>query len=157
MKLGIIKNKLIMDTLFFNYYHQFSKKIDVYSTFLLKMSLAFVYIWFGTLKVFETSPAESLVQETVFWFDPNIFVPLLGMAEMIIGIGLLIKKWIPFVLLLLLLHMCVTFFPLLIVPKLCFKGSLLCPTLVGQYIVKNFVLIAAALTIIGKHHKTELT
>ena len=144
-----------METHFNAIYYQFSRKIDIYSALLLRLSLAIVYIWFGALKVFETSPAEELVQETVYWFEPTIFVPILGIVEMMIGFGLLIKKWTPIVLLLLLLHMFVTFFPIVIVPKLCFDTTLFCPTLTGQYIVKNVVLIAAALAIIGKHHTSE--
>jgi uncharacterized membrane protein YkgB len=142
-----------METQLNTLYGQFSRKIDTYSSILLRVSLAIVYIWFGALKVFETSPAEVLVQETVYWFEPSIFVPILGIAEMMIGVGLLIKKWTPIVILLLLLHMFVTFFPIVIVPKLCFDTTLFCPTLIGQYIVKNLVLMAAALTIIGKHQQ----
>lgn len=144
-----------METQLNTLYSQFSRKIDSYSAILLRISLAIVYIWFGALKAFETSPAEKLVQETVYWLEPSIFVPLLGVAELMIGIGLLIKKWTPIVILLLLLHMFVTFFPIVIVPKLCFDTTLFCPTLIGQYIVKNLVLIAAALTIIGKHHQQQ--
>jgi len=144
-----------METHFNVFYYQFSRKIDVYSTILLRISLAIVYIWFGALKVFETSPAEELVRKTVYWLEPSIFVPVLGIVEMSIGLGLLIKKWTPITLLLLLLHMFVTFFPIVIVPKICFDTTLFCPTLTGQYIVKNLVLIAAALAIIGKHHKSE--
>ena len=133
-----------METQLNTLYGQFSRKIDTYSSILLRVSLAIVYIWFGALKVFKTSPAEELVQETVYWFEPSIFVPILGIAELMIGIGLLIKKWTPIVILLLLLHMFVTFFPIVIVPKLCFDTTLFCPTLIGQYIVKNLVLMAAA-------------
>ena len=113
-----------METQLNTLYGQFSRKIDTYSSILLRVSLAIVYIWFGALKVFETSPAEELVQETVYWLEPSIFVPLLGVAELMIGIGLLIKKWTPIVILLLLLHMFVTFFPIVIVPKLCFDTTL---------------------------------
>ncbi|WP_300978010.1 DoxX family membrane protein [Flavobacterium sp.] len=124
---------------------------------MLRVSLAIVYIWFGALKVFETSPAEKLVQETVYWLEPSIFVPLLGIAEMMIGFGLLIKKWTPIVTVLLLLHMFVTFFPIVVVPKLCFNTTLFYPTLIGQCIVKNLVLIATALVIVGKHNKNLCT
>ena len=81
-----------METQLNTLYGQFSRKIDTYSSILLRVSLAIVYIWFGALKVFKTSPAEELVQETVYWLEPSIFVPLLGVAELMIGIGLLIKK-----------------------------------------------------------------
>jgi uncharacterized membrane protein YkgB len=144
-----------METQLNTLYGQLTRKIDTYSSILLRVSLAIVYIWFGALKVFETSPAEKLVQETVYWLEPSIFVPLLGVAELMIGIGLLIKKWTPIVILLLLLHIFVTFFPIVIVPKLCFDTTLFCPTLIGQYIVKNLVLIAAALTLIGKHQQQQ--
>ena len=121
----------------------------------MRISLAIVYIWFGTLKVIGVSPAEELVEKTVYWFKPEIFIPILGICEIIIGVGLLIKRFIPITIFLLLLHMMVTFFPMFIVKATCFTVFPLEPSLVGQYIIKNVVLIAAALVIAGKYNIKE--
>jgi uncharacterized membrane protein YkgB len=141
-----------MKHVFNSSYFQFSKLMEKHGIDLMRFALAIVYIWFGTLKITGISPAEDLVQKTVFWFRPEIFIPTLGIAEVIIGLGFLFKRLIPFTIIVLLLHMAATFFPLFILPKICFNGSLFCPSLVGQYIIKNLVLISGALCVAGKYN-----
>lgn len=136
-------------------YTQFSRKMDRYSIILMRIALATVYIWFGALKVFGMSPAGELVEQTAYWFRPEIFVPLLGICEIIIGLGLLIKQCIPYIIILLLMHMLVTLFPIFILKKVCFDAFPYCPTLVGQYIIKNLVLISGALVIVGKYNENK--
>jgi uncharacterized membrane protein YkgB len=126
--------------------------MDKHSITFMRVTLAIVYIWFGTLKVINSSPAEDLVEQTVYWFRPELFVPILGICEIIIGLGLLIKRFIPITIILLLLHMAVTFFPVFIIQKVCFNVFPYEPTLVGQYIIKNIVLISGALVIAGKYN-----
>ena len=70
---------------------------------------------------------------------------------MAIGLGLIVKRFIPYTILLLLVHMAGTFLPLYILSNICFDSSLLCPTMEGQYILKNLVLIAGALAVAGKY------
>ena len=134
-------------------YFKFSNSIEKHSILIMRISLAIVYIWFGALKVFGMSPAGELVEKTVYWFRPEIFIPILGICEIIIGLGLLIKRFVPITIVLLLLHMGVTFFPVFIVQAVCFDAFPYCPTLVGQYIIKNLVLISGALVIAGKYNK----
>jgi uncharacterized membrane protein YkgB len=124
--------------------------MDQYSIVLMRITLAIVYIWFGVLKVIGMSPAGELVEQTAYWFNPDIFVPFLGICEVIIGLGLLIKRFIPYTIILLLMHMSVTLFPIFILKTICFDTFPYCPTLVGQYIIKNLVLISGALVIAGK-------
>ncbi|MFI0491719.1 DoxX family membrane protein [Flavobacterium sp.] len=141
--------KKAFDTLYF----KFSKMVDKHSVNMMRIALAIVYIWFGALKIFGMSPAGELVERTVYWFRPEIFVPILGMCEVLIGLGLLVKKLIPITIVLLLLHMAVTFFPVFIVQTVCFDAFPYQPTLVGQYIIKNVVLISGALVIAGKYNE----
>lgn len=141
----------VFNTLYFN----FSNSIEKNSILILRISLAIVYIWFGALKIFGMSPAGELVEETVYWFNPEIFIPILGICEVIIGLGLLIKRFIPITIVLLLLHMTVTFFPVFILQTACFESFPYRPTLVGQYIIKNLVLISGALVIAGKFNKKQ--
>ncbi len=119
----------------------------------MRLALAIVYIWFGSLKIIGMSPAGELVEQTVYWFDPKIFVPILGIFETAIGLGLLIKRFVPYTIILLLMHMSVTIFPIFILTKTCFDAFPYCPTLVGQYIIKNLVLVAGALIIAGKYNE----
>lgn len=129
--------------------------MDKHSITLMRVALAIVYIWFGSLKVIGISPAEDLVEKTVYWFNPEIFVPVLGFCEVLIGLGLLIKQLVPVAIFLLLSHMAVTFFPIFIVKNTCFKVFPYEPSLVGQYIIKNIVLVTGALVIVGKYDKKE--
>jgi uncharacterized membrane protein YkgB len=128
--------------------------MEKHSVTLMRVALAIVYIWFGALKVFGMSPAGELVTETVYWFKPEIFIPVLGICEVLIGLGLLVKKIVPYAITFLLVHMVATFFPIFILQKSCFDTFPYCPTLVGQYIIKNIVLVTAALLLVG-HYKPQ--
>ena len=120
----------------------------------MRLSISFVYIWFGVLKIIGLSPAEDLVKETVFWFNPEFFIPILGIFEVLLGFGLLVKKLIPYTIVFLLLHMAVTFIPMVILNNECFKKFPYEPTLTGQYIIKNFVLISGILILAAKYNRT---
>jgi uncharacterized membrane protein YkgB len=114
---------------------------------LLRISLAIVFIWFGALKPFRISPADDLIASTIYWFDPDWFIPVLGVWEMLIGVCLLIRPLIRVALLLLFLQMPGTFLPLVLLPERCFTFVPWAPTVEGQYIIKNLVLISAAIVI----------
>ena len=114
---------------------------------ILRMSLAIIFIWFGALKPFGQSPAVDLIKKTVYWLDPDVFIPILGVWEMVIGICLLFAPLIRVGLFLLALQMPGTFLPLVLLPEICFINFPFDLTLEGQYIVKNLVLIGAGLVV----------
>ncbi len=143
-----------MKDIFYNYYFKFSNLAEKQSTNIMRLSISFVYIWFGVLKIIGLSPAEDLVKETVFWFNPEFFIPILGIFEVLLGFGLLVKKLIPYTIVFLLLHMAVTFIPMVILNNECFKKFPYEPTLTGQYIIKNFVLISGILILAAKYNRT---
>ena len=142
-----------MKNTFNSLYFKFSTVVEKHSICIMRVALAIVYIWFGALKVFGMSPAGELVEKTVYWFKPELFIPILGICEIIIGIGLLFKRFVPITIVLLLLHMAATFFPVFILQTDCFDIFPYCPSLVGQYIIKNLVLISGALVIAGKYNE----
>lgn len=83
----------------------------------LRIGLGIVFLWFGALKFFPgLSPAEALVRNTVFFFDPEIFIPILAVWEVLIGLGLILGKWMRVTLLLLFLQMPGTALPILVLP-----------------------------------------
>jgi uncharacterized membrane protein YkgB len=114
---------------------------------ILRYSLAIIFIWFGALKPLGSSPVNDLIEKTVYWFDPAIFIPVLGIWEIAIGICLIVTPWMRVGLFLLALQMPGTFLPLVLRPEICFIGNPFNLTLEGQYIVKNLVLIGAALVV----------
>lgn len=114
----------------------------------LRASIGIVFIWFGALKtVGDLSPAYDLVAATVYWLTPEIIVPILGWWEIAIGVCFLIPALTRIGLLLLALQMPGTFLPLILLPEACFTVFPFGLTLEGQYIVKNLVIIGAALVI----------
>ena len=130
--------------------HWFIDQLNRNSLTLLRFSLAIIFIWFGALKPFGQSPAVELITKTVYWFDPKIFIPILGIWEMLIGICLLFPPLIRIGLGLLALQMPGTFLPLILLPEVCFINIPFDLTLEGQYIVKNLVLIGAGLVVGSK-------
>jgi len=115
---------------------------------LLRYSLGIIYIWFGALKPLGLSPAQELVENTVYWFEnPKTFVPILGIWEVVIGITMIIKPLIRVSIILLFIQMPGTFLPLVLFPEVCFTSFPLGLTLEGQYIVKNLIIISAALVV----------
>jgi uncharacterized membrane protein YkgB len=128
-----------------------------YGIVSLRWAVGIVFIWFGALKLFPgMSPAEGIVRETVYWFDFDIFFLVLGVWEVLIGLFLLIRPLVRVAILLLFLQMPGTFLPLVLVPEACFATwpfeapwDVFVLTLEGQYIIKNLVLITAALVVGG--------
>ena len=114
----------------------------------LRYSLGLIYIWFGILKPFGLSPAQELVENTVYWFDnPKTFIPILGWWEVVIGLTMCIKPLIRVSIFLLFIQMPGTFLPLVLLPEVCFSNFPFGLTLEGQYIVKNLIIISAALVV----------
>jgi hypothetical protein len=125
-----------------------------HSTVILRGSLALVFCWFGALKLIPgLSPAEHLAGQTLQvlslgFVKPAIGLPLLGIAEVALGIAVLLWARAKYTIPLLLLHLAGTVTPMLLFPHETFAQFPI-PTLVGQYILKNVVLVAAALAILG--------
>lgn len=132
-----------------------NERAEPASILLARFSLFLVYFWFGALKVFDLSPATPLVtalqRETIPFMNLGQFIFLFGIFEVLLGIGFLIPKLTKVVFLLFLFHMATTTLPLFVLPHTVWVGFLV-PTLEGQYIVKNIVLISLAL-IIYKFHE----
>ena len=128
-----------------------------YGYLILRIAVAVIFIWFGALKFFPgLSPATDLVKRTVYWFRPQVFIPILASWEVLIGICLLFRPLIRIALFLLFLQMGGTFLPLIILPQATWIRFPYAPTLEGQYILKNLVIIGAAL-VIGSTVRQEST
>ena len=128
-------------------------KKQILGNHVLAISIGLVYLWFGLLKFFpEMSPAESLAKNTIssLTFDlipPNISIILLAIAETLIGLLLIMNISRRSVIIITLIHMAFTFTPLFMFPKLSFTNPPFAFTLLGQYIFKNIIIIAALLTL----------
>jgi uncharacterized membrane protein YkgB len=120
-----------------------------YAPWALRMALAVIFIWFGALKTIDASPANDLVKRTIYWLEPAVFLPLLGWWEALIGVCLLFRPLIRVGLLLLALQLPGTFLPLVMLPEICFEKFPFHLTMEGQYIIKNLLIIGAALLVGG--------
>jgi uncharacterized membrane protein YphA (DoxX/SURF4 family) len=120
---------------------------------LLRISLGIVYFWFGVLKFFPgMSPAHDLAARTIERLsaglvEPGVSVPVLAGWECLIGLGLIFGVFLRTVILLLAVQMLGTLTPLVLFPKETFLRFPFAPTLEGQYIIKNAVLVSAAIVL----------
>lgn len=120
---------------------------------LLRISLGIIFLWFGVLKFFPgLSPATELAAKTMKVLtggalSDSAAIYILATWESLIGLGLIAGRLLRTVLLLLWLQMLGTLTPLVLFPSEVFTVIPIAPTLEGQYIIKNLVLISAALVI----------
>lgn len=120
----------------------------------LRISLAVIFVWFGLLKPLGISPAADLVVSTVGWLpvlSPRTALALIGWWEVAIGLTFLFRRTLRVAIALLALQMVGTFMPLVMLPEITFQPGRVpyAPTLEGQYIIKNLLIIAAALAVGG--------
>ena len=120
---------------------------------VVRVALGIVFLWFGVLKFFPgVSPAETLAARTIEQLTgglvhPDLSLPVLAAWESLIGIGLILNRGMRAVLFLLAVQMAGTFTPLVLFPTETFSVWPFVPTLEGQYIIKNIVLIGAAMVV----------
>jgi uncharacterized membrane protein YphA (DoxX/SURF4 family) len=120
---------------------------------LLRSSLGIVFLWFGVLKfVPGLSPADELATRTISTLSfgvvgPEISRPVLALWESVIGLGLITGWMMRGTLLLLWVQMLGTVTPLVLFPTETWSIFPIVPTLEGQYIIKNIVLVSAGLVI----------
>lgn len=120
----------------------------------LRVSLGVIFIWFGILKPFGMSPAEDMVIKTVDWMpvlSAHGWLSVIGWWEVLIGVTFLFRKTLRLAIALLAMQMAGTFMPLVMLPEITYQAGRF-PyglTMEGQYIVKNMLIIAAALVVGG--------
>jgi uncharacterized membrane protein YkgB len=123
------------------------------SYFLAHAALFIVFFWFGALKLFDVSPANNLVHDLLVMIPVmnlwpfESFIIVLGLFEMLIGVLFLFPRATRIAVCILIPHMLTTMLPLVLLPHLTWQ-SFLVPTLEGQYIIKNLVIVALALSVV---------
>lgn len=140
-----------------NWYKRTEKIITLWmadhSIQFLRIVLGVIFIWFGFLKFFpDLSPAEELATRTIEKITLNSIpdstaVVILATWECFIGIGLILGKFMRTTLILLFLQMFGTIMPLFFFPTETFVQFPYAPSLEGQYIIKNFVIIGVAMVL----------
>lgn len=119
----------------------------------LRIAVGLVFLGFGLLKFFpDVSPAQDLAETT---FDKLSFglvpggVAIIAIAtlECFIGISFLLNRWIRVASWLLVFQLVGILSPLVLLPGRLFDGPGGAPTLEGQYVIKDIVLVGAAMVI----------
>jgi uncharacterized membrane protein YphA (DoxX/SURF4 family) len=124
-----------------------------YGLLLLRLSVGIVFFWFGILKFFPgLSPAQDLAIRTIdllsFGLVPaQASIHILAAWEVLIGLGLLTGIYLRATLFLLFLQMAGTISPAFFFPAEVFTKAPYAPTLEGQYIIKNLVIVSAGIVL----------
>ena len=119
----------------------------------MRTALGAVFFWFGVQKYFHgLSPAENLAGQTILkltfgHLHPGRSLPILATWECAIGLGLLSRRLPRLTLILLFGQMMGTALPLFFFPSETWAHFPYAPTLEGQYIIKNLVLVTAAMVV----------
>jgi uncharacterized membrane protein YphA (DoxX/SURF4 family) len=120
---------------------------------VLRMGLGAIFVWFGALKFFPgLSPAEELATRTIGTLSLGLVGAdtarlMIAALEVLIGLGLMTGLYLRAVIALLFFQLVGTFTPVVLFPREVFQIIPFAPTLEGQYIFKNLVLIGAGLVI----------
>ena len=136
--------------------HLIASTLRRYGLAALRVALGVIFVWFGVLKPFGVSPAQELVEDTVYWMpflSPRGWVTVIGWWEVAIGVAFLIPRpWATRAAIgLMALQMGGTFLPLVLLPNTTFQPGRYpwAPTTEGQYIIKNLLILAAAMVLGG--------
>jgi uncharacterized membrane protein YkgB len=119
-----------------------------YTLPLMRVSLGVVYVWFGALKLTDSTPVAQLVAKTVPFLPGHIFVPVLGAIEVLIGLALIAGKFLDLVALVMVGHLLGTFLVLIELPGDSYQNNnVLQLTMTGEFVMKNVVLVTAGLVL----------
>jgi uncharacterized membrane protein YkgB len=118
------------------------------ATPMARIAIFIIYFWFGFVKLIGISPAgplaEALTQRTIGLQYFGVLFFVLSLVECLIGVLFLFPKMTRIVIPLLLAHMLLVCSPLVLIPSYTWQYPFV-PTLEGQYIIKNAVVIALAI------------
>jgi uncharacterized membrane protein YphA (DoxX/SURF4 family) len=124
-----------------------------YSIAILRVSVGAVFLGFGLLKFFPgVSPAQGLVEATThiltFGLVPGA-VALVAVAtlESVIGLCLLTGRGMRCAMYLLIVQLVGILSPIVLLPGRLFSGAGIAPTLEGQYVLKDIIIVGAALVL----------
>jgi uncharacterized membrane protein YkgB len=128
-------------------------RLVAHSVTVLRISVGAVFLCFGALKFFPgVSPAESLTKATTHLLTLGLVpggVSMVAIAtlESVIGICLLASRWMRLAVWLLAIQFVGILSPLVLLPGRLFAGPYHAPTLEGQYVLKDVILVGAGMVI----------
>ncbi|MBT2427912.1 DUF417 family protein [Streptomyces sp. ISL-112] len=128
--------------------------VDAHALALLRATVGIVFVGFGALKLFPSaSPAEQVAVDaatkiTLGLVPETVLLLSLAALETAIGIGLIVgRRLLRPALVAFFLHMGGVFSTLVLLPDAMWQPHSPAPTMEGQYVVKNVVLVAVCLVV----------
>ena len=118
---------------------------------LLRISLAGVFFWFGMLNVAGSSRVVGLLRSSLAFLASAPYLELLGAGEIAIALGLLVPRFSRVAAALMIMHLLCTLSLVFISPSLVFAPSFPVLTMQGEFLAKNLVLISAGMTLMIKN------
>ncbi len=131
-----------IDQKIFDAFHRHGHKVH-------RLSLGFIFVWYGLLKPFGEKTTTSLLANTIYFFPPEFVLPLLGWWEVAIGICLIYRPLVRFSIILQFIRIPGTILALYMHPEVCFVHIPLVPSPEGQYLIKDIVILFAGIAIAG--------
>lgn len=128
-------------------------QLVAHSITVLRVAVGAVFLGFGVLKYLPgVSPAEGLVKATTHLLflgvvPGEVSVVATSTLECFIGISLIANRWMRLTVWLLAGELVGVLSPLALLPGRLFAGPHHAPTLEGQYVLKDVILVAAGMVI----------
>lgn len=141
--------------------HIDSKLIEFSNRFSMQFAqwgIAIIFFWFGILKLIGLSPVDDLIINLTSVLAPSLngisFVIALGVLEVLIALTIFDRDLLRLSLLFLVIHLILVALPLIFLPEITWNGPF-SPTLEGQYIIKNILIVVVATGLLAnlKHLK----
>ena len=133
--------------------NQIHHKLVLHSITALRIAVGVIFLGFGVLKYFPgVSPAQNLTEATTHilflgLIPGSIAIKMIATLECFIGICLLTGRFMRLAIWLLAIEFIGILSPVFLLSARLFAGPHHAPTLEGQYVLKDIILVAAGLVI----------
>lgn len=129
----------------FDAFHRYGHKAH-------RLSLGLIFVWYGLLKPFGAETTTSLLAHTIYFFPAEVLLPILGWWEVAIGLCLIYRPLVRFSIILQFVRIPGTILAFFMHPEVCFVHIPFVPSLEGQYLIKDIVILFAGIAIAGTIH-----
>lgn len=127
------------------------------SVFLLRIALGVTFIWFGALKLSGSNPVFDIVYASYPMLAEGIGNTILGIFEVVIGLGLMFEFFPVLTHIALAGHLLGTMLVFVLGPEVVFDPHFPFLTLAGEFVFKNVVLLMAGFVILkyNEQHRNK--
>ncbi|MDQ6776919.1 MAG: DoxX family membrane protein [Actinomycetota bacterium] len=130
-------------------------QLVLHSITALRIAVGAIFLGFGVLKYFPgVSPAQNITEASTHilflgLIPGDVAIRMIATLECFIGICLLANRWMRLAVWMLAIEFVGILSPLFLLPGRLFAGPDHAPNLLGQYVLKDIILVTAALVIVA--------